>query len=155
MILKLIKCLLGQRPKLIVQRLTEDAVLPGYKKDRDSGMDIHSIEEVLVPVGGRKIIRTGLAMKLPPESEIQVRSRSGLSISAGIVVTNSPGTVDESYRGEVKVIIENRGDSAFLVKHHMRIAQIVVCPVIRVDVEEGVVDQNTERGTGGFGSTGV
>jgi dUTP pyrophosphatase len=118
-------------------------------------MDLYSIEEAIIPVRQRKLIRTGLVIKLPPESEAQIRPRSGLAINVGISITNSPGTVDESYRGEVKVIVENRGDAPFKVEKHMRIAQMVICPILRLDVEEGKVLIDTDRGANGFGSTGV
>lgn len=111
---------------------------------------------VVIAPGARALIPTGLVVALPPGYEMQVRPRSGLALRHGIVVPNSPGTVDEDFRGEVKVIVLNAGDTSFTVEHGMRIAQAVLAPVIRAewDPTEDLLDE-TSRGTGGFGSTGV
>lgn len=131
------------------------AVLPAYAHEGDAGMDVRSVDDVEISPGSRALVHTGLVMMLPRGYEAQVRPRSGLALKHGVTVLNTPGTIDEGYRGEVGVILANFGDAAFSVKKGDRIAQIVVAPVTRADiVETGEVD-GTERGGGGFGSTGV
>lgn len=141
--------------KLKIQKLHTDAIVPQYAHTDDSGMDLCSIEELTIPVGGRKLVKTGISIQLPAGTEAQVRPRSGLALKQGISITNAPGTIDEGYRGEVGVILENRGDRPLEVTKGMKIAQMVIAPVLRPEVE--VVDAltDTERGDGGFGSTGL
>ena len=105
--------------------------------------------------GGRACVRTGLAFQLPPDAEAQVRPRSGLALKHGVTVLNAPGTIDAGYRGEVCVILANFGDEPFTVEKGMRIAQVVVAPVARAEVVEVEALDATERGAGGFGSTGL
>ena len=100
-------------------------------------------------------MRTGLVMMLPPDAEAQVRSRSGLAIKYGVAVLNSPGTIDAGYRGEVGVILVNLGQEPFHVEKGMKVAQIVVAPVVRAEIAETDEVDSTDRGAGGFGSTGV
>ncbi len=109
----------------------------------------------MVPPGERRLVRTGLQIELPAETEAQIRPRSGLAIKHGITLLNTPGTIDEGYRGEIGVILINLGDAPFEVTVGMRIAQMVIAPVLRVQVCEKAVLSQTVRGSGGFGSTGL
>ncbi len=132
------------------------ATLPSYAHPGDAGMDVCSIDELVLPPGERALVHTGLRMELPPDAEAQVRPRSGLALKYGITVLNSPGTIDAGYRGEVGVILHNAGSEPFAVTKGMKIAQLVVAPVVRaevVEVDDGL--SGTDRGTGGFGSTGM
>lgn len=112
-------------------------------------------EPVTLQPGARTVIPTGLCIALPPGYELQVRPRSGLALKHGIILPNSPGTIDEDYRGEVGVIVLNAGETPFTVEHGMRIAQAVIAPVERVSWAECESLDETARGAGGFGSTGT
>lgn len=133
--------------------------LPSYATFGSSGLDVRACIEqpiILAPME-RMMIPTGLSMEVPRGYEIQVRPRSGLAAKKGLSLVNTPGTIDADYRGEVKVIAINLGQEAITINDQERIAQLVVCPVIMADIEE-VTDEDlseTERGAGGFGSTGV
>ena len=140
---------------LLVQRLHPKAILPKYAHPGDAGMDLYAIEAVSIEPGHRALIATGIAIALPPNTEAQVRPRSGLALKRGITVLNSPGTVDESYRGEIKVILINHGNQPFQVEAGMRIAQMVICPVIYAQIEAVTELDETIRGRGGFGSSGI
>ncbi len=131
------------------------ATLPSYAHPGDAGMDLCSVEELVIPRGERRLVRTGLAMRLPPGYEAQVRPRSGLALKKGVTVLNSPGTIDEGYRGEIGVILVNLGDEPFGVCKGDRIAQMVVVPCARAEIALVSELDSTERGAGGFGSTGV
>ncbi|MBQ7189580.1 MAG: dUTP diphosphatase [Kiritimatiellae bacterium] len=137
------------------KKLTPDAVLPSYAHPGDAGMDLTSIEEVELPPGEIRLVKTGLAMALPSGTEAQVRPRSGLAAKHGVTVANTPGTIDEGYRGEICVILVNLGKAPFRVEKGMRIAQMVIAPVLCAGVAEVTELSDTERGTGGFGSSGV
>jgi dUTP pyrophosphatase len=137
------------------KRIHPDAVLPAYAHASDAGMDLRSVEDVVVPRGGRALVHTGLVMALPPMHEGQVRPRSGLALKHGVTVLNTPGTIDAGYRGEVGVILANFGEADFAVKKGDKIAQLVVAPALQPSVEEIDVVDETDRGAGGFGSTGV
>ncbi len=131
--------------------------LPDYATAGAAGMDILAAvaAPVTVPPGGRVLVPTGFAIALPPGFELQIRPRSGLALKHGITLPNSPGTIDEDYRGEVGIIILNTGETEFVITRGMRIAQAVLAPVARaVWREVGSLDA-TARGDGGFGSTGV
>ncbi len=141
--------------KLRIKRLSPDAVIPQYAHPGDSGLDLCSVQDLVLEPGGWSMIRTGLAIELPPGTEAQVRPRSGLAARHAITMLNTPGTVDEGYRGEVCVIAINLGKEPFEIKKGMRIAQMVICPVIRVEIEETDALSDTARNAGGFGSTGV
>ena len=141
--------------KLLVKRLSPDAVLPAFAHPDDSGMDICSIEDLVLQPGERAKIHTGLSFEIPPETELQVRPRSGLAIRNGISMVNTPATIDEGYRGEVCVILINHGQEPFHVEKGMRIAQIVLCPILRPTIVETDSLSETGRWSGGFGSTGV
>lgn len=140
---------------LKIQKLTDDAIVPQYAHLDDSGMDLFAVESAVIPVGGRKLIKTGISIQLLPATEAQVRPRSGLALKHGISVTNAPGTVDEGYRGEIGVILENRGEMPFGIEKGMKIAQLVIVPVLRPQIEVVKDLSTTQRGSGGFGSTGV
>lgn len=142
-----------------VKRLphSEGLALPSYATPGAAGMDLLaavSIPLVIAP-GQRVLVPTGLAIALPPGFELQVRPRSGLALKNGIVLPNSPGTIDEDYRGEVQVIVMNAGSEAFTVERGMRIAQAVLAPVVRAGWVEVAELDATDRGAGGFGSTGT
>ena len=136
-------------------RIDPSAVLPSYAHPGDAGMDVRSVEEFVLDPGCRRLVRTGLVMVLPPGFEAQVRPRSGLALKNGVIVLNSPGTIDEGYRGEVGVILANFGAEPFKVEKGAKIAQIVIAPCTRAEIEETSETGDTERGEGGFGSTGV
>jgi dUTP pyrophosphatase len=142
--------------KVLVQRLphAEGLPLPAYATGDAAGMDLIAAEDATLPPGGRALIRTGLRIALPEGHEMQVRPRSGLALKHGITVLNASGTVDADYRGEVGVILLNTGTEPFEVKRGERIAQAVFAPVTRAAWEEVVVLPESQRGTGGFGSTG-
>lgn len=138
------------------ERLTATAQLPTYAHEGDAGMDLCADETCVLAPGERAAIGTGLRMALPPQMEGQVRPRSGLALKYGVTVLNTPGTIDEGYRGEVKVILINLGQVPFEVIRGMRIAQLVIAPVARVSVEEvTTLEEVTARGEGGFGSSGL
>ena len=140
---------------LKVKKLREDAVIPSYAHPGDAGMDIFSAEEIDVPPGESRLIHTGIAIELPPSTEAQIRPRSGLALTNKVTVLNSPGTIDEGYRGEVCVIIINHSHDIFHVKKRMKIAQMVIQPVLTVSIIESPTLSDSQRGTGGFGSTGI
>jgi dUTP pyrophosphatase len=144
-----------ERYLLKVHRIHEDAILPKYAKPGDAGLDLFSVEEVVIEPSATKLIRTGIRIELPKNTEAQVRPRSGLALKNSITVLNTPGTIDEGYRGEVGIILINHGKDSFKVEKGMRIAQMVVKPVWTVDVIETNELSETERGEGGFGSSGV
>lgn len=141
--------------KLLIEKIDEKAVIPFYAHKGDAGMDLFSIEEVLISPGEIKLIHTGIKLQLPLNTEAQIRPRSGLALKNGITVLNTPGTIDEPYRGEIGIILINHGKKSFLVEEKMKIAQMVIKPTISVEIEEVKELSNTDRGEGGFGSTGV
>lgn len=140
--------------RLKVKRLTDDAVLPRYAHPGDAGLDLFANERAELGPGEAALIRTGLCVELPPGTEAQVRPRSGLALRHGITILNTPGTIDEGYRGEVGVILINHGRERFVVEKGARIAQMVLAPVVRAAVEETPELSGSQRGPGGFGSTG-
>jgi dUTP pyrophosphatase len=128
--------------------------LPAYATAGAAGMDVVAAEDVLLPPGGRHAVATGLALAVPDGFELQVRPRSGLALKHGISLPNTPGTIDSDYRGELKIILINLGDRDFEVRRGDRIAQLVLAPVVRaVWLKVDELDE-TQRGEGGFGSTG-
>ena len=137
------------------KRIHPEAVLPAYAHPGDAGMDVCACESATLQPGARKLIKTGLVMELPKGTEAQMRPRSGLALKHGLTLLNTPGTIDEGYRGEVGVILINLGQEPFEVTPGMRIAQMVIAPVLRVDVAEADEVSGTARGAGGFGSTGA
>ena len=144
-------------PLLKVERVGEVAVpLPAYQSAGAAGLDLCAAltAPVTLAPGERRLIPTGLRLAIPPGFEGQVRPRSGLALKHGIGMLNSPGTIDADYRGEVGVLVVNHGQEPFVVEPLMRIAQLVIAPVARAQVEWAEVLDATERGAGGFGSTG-
>ena len=141
--------------KLLVKKLRPEAVMPHFAHPDDSGMDVCACEERVLAPGERAKIPLGLAFQPPPGTEIQLRPRSGLAIKYGISMVNTPATIDEGYRGEVCAILINHGGEPFRVEVGMRVAQIVVCPILRPEVVETDDLSDTARGSGGFGSTGT
>jgi dUTP pyrophosphatase len=146
-------------PTIQVVRLPHaaDLPLPAYATDGAAAMDLLAAVDLpmVIPPNGRALVPTGLRVALPPGHEWQIRPRSGLALKHGIVLPNSPGTIDEDYRGEVQVIVLNAGTEPFTVERGMRIAQAVLAPVTRAAFEEVQELPETLRGTGGFGSTGT
>ncbi len=132
--------------------------LPAYETSGAAGMDLRAAvpegEPLVLQPRERALIPTGLAIELPLHHEGQVRPRSGLAIKHGISLINSPGTIDEDYRGEIKIPLVNHGDKAFEITRGMRVAQLIVAPVTQVKIEEVEVLSASERGAAGFGSTG-
>jgi dUTP pyrophosphatase len=133
-----------------------DLPLPAYASAGAAGMDVLAAvtAPVDIPPGGRALIPTGIAIALPPDFELQLRPRSGLALRHGLTLPNTPGTIDEDYRGEIQVLLMNTGAETFTVTRGMRIAQAVLAPVVRARWAEVESLQETERGEGGFGSTG-
>ena len=131
--------------------------LPRYESSGASGMDIRAFldNNITIPSLERAKIPTGLYMELPAGYEAQIRPRSGLAARFGITVLNAPGTIDSDYRGELEVILVNLGTETFTVNDGDRIAQMVICPLVRAEISEAEFLSETERGAGGFGSTGV
>lgn len=150
--------MLNYKPKLELRytKLRDDAFTPKYNYGGDSGFDLHSTEEITIEGFGRALIPTGLAFNIKDGYEIQVRSKSGLAINQGLMVLNSPGTVDSGYNGEIKVIVFNTNKDSFTIQKGMKVAQAVLCPVVNgswVDLTEKETIEETERGDKGFGST--
>ena len=138
-----------------VRKLSEDAVLPAYSHVDDAGMDLVSAEACVIPSGRFALVRTGISIELPENTEGQIRPRSGLALKHGVTVLNSPGTVDAGYRGEIGVILINHGQADFVVTKGAKIAQLVVAPVLREPIVECSQLSESSRGGGGFGSTGA
>lgn len=144
--------------KLKVKRLSHCYDLPLYATSGSSGLDLYAAVKdfVIIYPLQRFIIPTGIVVEIPEGYEGQIRPRSGLAVKHGITVLNTPGTIDSDYRGEVKVVLINLGKEKFVVKRGDRIAQLVITPVVKVELEEVEdIDFNTERSDGGFGSTGI
>ena len=139
-----------------VKRLAHGAELPlpAYATGGAAGMDVVSAEDVTIAPGARHAVATGLALAIPHGFEIQVRPRSGLALKHGITVPNTPGTIDSDYRGELRVILINLGDEPFAIQRGDRVAQLVLAPVVQAAWDEVAELDATERGEGGFGSTG-
>ena len=127
---------------------------PSYATDGAAGLDVVAAEDLTLQPGARHAVATGFAIAIPPGFEVQVRPRSGLALKHGITCLNTPGTIDEDYRGEVKIILANLGSEPFEVRRGERIAQLVPAPVLRAHFTEVHDLEETARGSGGFGSTG-
>ena len=143
--------------EILIKRLSDKVVLPKYETEGSSGLDLaaHINESVEIKPGSTAIIPTGLTVSIPKNFEIQIRPRSGLAAKNQISVLNTPGTIDADYRGELKVILINLSAKSFLVENGARIAQMVLCPVVKANLKEVKVLEDTKRGSGGFGSTGT
>ena len=142
--------------KVFIKKLNSSAQLPSYKTNGSSGMDLMACIEKTINLepGKSCLIPTGLSVAFPKEYEIQIRPRSGLAAKSNISVLNTPGTIDSDYRGEIKVILFNHGNKSFKINNNDRIAQMILTPVIKMDLEETNELPDSIRGTGGFGSTG-
>ncbi len=132
-----------------------DAQLPQYKHKGDAGMDVTSVEEVLIPAGEYRLVHTGLGVEIPDGMEMQVRARSGLALKHGLGLVNGIGTIDNGYRGEVGVLLYNHGKEDFLVEKGMRIAQFVFANYVQVEPIEVAELSQSDRGEGGYGSSGL
>ena len=138
-----------------ILKLDRAAIIPSYAHPGDAGLDLYSIETKDILPGETQLIKTGIAIALPPNTEMQIRPRSGLALKYSITVLNSPGTIDAGYRGEIGIILINHGKQAFKVVIGMKIAQMVLCPILPAKLI--VVEQldTSSRGTDSFGSTGI
>ena len=143
--------------EILIKRLSKNISLPKYETDGSSGMDLAAnlSNNVEIKPGDTAIIPTGLALSIPKNFEVQIRPRSGLAAKKQISVLNTPGTIDADYRGELKVILINLSRDTFVVEKGLRIAQMVLCPVIKATLKEVDKLENTPRGSGGLGSTGI
>jgi dUTP pyrophosphatase len=148
-------------PKIEIKRLEhgEGLALPAYETPEAAGMDLRAAlgadETVVLKPGQRAMVPTGLSMAMPMGYEAQIRPRSGLAAKNGVSVLNTPGTIDSDYRGELKIILINLGDEDFAITRDMRIAQMIIAPVVQAQLVETDVLSETQRGAGGFGSTGT
>ena len=143
--------------KILIKRLSKEVSLPKYETSGSSGMDLAANIDANISIdpGKTAIIPTGLALSIPKGFEVQIRPRSGLAAKQKISVLNTPGTIDADYRGEIKVILINLGQDSFKVEKGLRIAQMVVCPIVQAQLKEVNDLSETERDKGGFGSTGT
>ena len=142
--------------EILIKKLHSDVNIPKYETEGSSGLDLEAyIEKDLQLLSGeRKLVSTGVSVAMPNNLEIQIRPRSGLAYKNGISVVNTPGTIDSDYRGEIKVLLINLGTEAVTIKKFQRIAQMVICPIIKANLKEVQELPETIRGAGGFGSTG-
>ena len=143
--------------KIQIKKLSNEVLIPKYETPGSSGMDIaaHIDKDITINPNDRALVPTGFSISIPQGYEVQIRPRSGLAAKKGLTVLNTPGTVDSDYRGEIKVILINLGKDPFVIKNGERIAQMIVCPVEQVFMEEVEELSDTNRGTDGFGSTGT
>jgi dUTP pyrophosphatase len=143
--------------KILIKKLSKTAIIPKYETQGASGLDISANinEDLTLAINESILVPTGIAVSIPQGFEIQIRPRSGLAAKKGISVLNTPGTIDADYRGEIKVILINHGNEPFIIRNGDRIAQMVVCPIVQAKFEQVDELNDTERGSGGFGSTGV
>ncbi len=143
--------------KILIKRLSKEIPLPKYETEGSSGMDLSANIESSINIdpGKKEIVPTGIAISVPNGFEVQIRPRSGLAAKHNITVLNTPGTIDSDYRGELKIILINLGKESFKIEKGFRIAQMVVCPIIKAKIKEVEKLNKTKRDKGGFGSTGA
>jgi len=143
--------------KIQIKKLSNSVSIPKYETPGSSGMDIaaHIENNIIINPGEKALVTTGFSIAIPKGYEVQIRPRSGLAVKKNITVLNTPGTIDADYRGEIKVILINLGKEKFIIENGERIAQMVVCPIVQANLEEVIELPGTERGSGGFGSTGT
>ncbi len=143
--------------EILIKRLSKNINLPKYETEGSSGMDLAAdiTSTINIKPGESSIIPTGISVSIPVNYEIQIRPRSGLAAKNQISVLNTPGTIDADYRGEIKVILINLGNKTFKVEKGLRIAQMVLCPIEKAKIKEVEDLEKTDRGSGGFGSTGT
>jgi dUTP pyrophosphatase len=146
-------------PVMRFKKLDPRAVTPRYASELAAGMDLSACvpegERVIIEPGRIMMVKTGVAVAIPAGFEGQVRPRSGVASKFGVTLPNAPGTIDADYRGEVMVPLINHGREPYVIEHGARVAQMVIAPVVRARIEEAESLDGTERGTGGFGSTGM
>ena len=142
--------------KILIKKTNKEVITPKYKTNGSSGVDLSAFLEkkIVIKPNSSELIPTGLQVAIPEELEIQIRPRSGLAAKESIGVLNSPGTIDSDYRGELKIILFNHGNNDFIVNNGDRIAQMVLVPILKMEFEEVDSLPETNRGQGGFGSTG-
>ncbi|MDA9234141.1 dUTP diphosphatase [Candidatus Pelagibacter sp.] len=142
--------------KVLIKKLDPSVELPSYKTKGASGMDLMAFinEPIKLQPNSLCLVPTGLSIALPEDCEVQIRPRSGLAAKNSITVLNTPGTIDSDYRGEIKIILFNHGDKEFIINHKDRVAQMILMPIFKIDLEETNELPDTIRGKGGFGSTG-
>ncbi|OOM16323.1 dUTP diphosphatase [Clostridium saccharobutylicum] len=140
---------------LKIRKINDKAILPNYAHEGDAGLDLYAVQELVLNPGERGLVHTGIQIELPKNTEAQIRPRSGLALKNGITTLNSPGTIDEGYRGEIGVILINHSQEIFKVDQGMKIAQMVIKPVFKVNVVEEAELSNSERSERGFGSSGI
>ena len=142
--------------KILIKKTNKEVITPKYKTDGSSGVDLSAFLEkkVVIKPNSSELIPTGLQVAIPEELEIQIRPRSGLAAKESIGVLNSPGTIDSDYRGELKIILFNHGDENFIINNNDRVAQMVLTPTLKMELEETNELPESIRGEGGFGSTG-
>ena len=143
--------------EILIKRLSDNISLPKYETEGSSGMDLAANinEKIEIKPGATAIIPTGISVSIPKNFEIQIRPRSGLAAKNQVSVLNTPGTIDADYRGELKVILINLGTKSFVIENGARIAQMVLCPIVKAKLKEVKILEDTKRGSGGFGSTGT
>lgn len=142
--------------KVLIKKLNSKVQLPKYKTDGSSGMDLMAFTESPINIRPQEsvLIPTGITIAIPEDTEIQIRPRSGLAAKSNISVLNTPGTIDSDYRGEIKIILFNHGKEEFIINNNDRVAQMILMPIIKAELEEVEDLPKTLRGSGGFGSTG-
>lgn len=140
---------------LFFKKVDERAIIPAYQTPKSSGFDFHAIEDTVIGFNKTRLVRTGLVVVLPENTEMQIRPRSGLSLKTGLIIPNSPGTIDEDYRGEISIIMKNTSLNPEIIKAGDRIAQGIICDVRRPIIVCTDQVNETSRGTGGFGHTGT
>lgn len=138
-----------------IMKIDPDAILPSKAHPTDAGYDLYAVQTLTIQPGESALVGTGIAMALPTATEAQVRPRSGIALKHQVTVLNAPGTIDADYRGEVKVILINHGRVSFQIEKGMKIAQMVIAPVLATQLSEASSLDDTQRGEGGFGSSGM
>jgi len=138
-----------------IMKIDPDAILPSKAHPTDAGYDLYAVQTLTIQPGESALVGTGIAMALPTATEAQVRPRSGIALKHQVTVLNAPGTIDADYRGEVKVILINHGRAPFQIEKGMKIAQMVIAPVLATQLSEAASLDDTQRGEGGFGSSGM
>lgn len=141
--------------KLKVKLLNESARVPEHAHPGDAGLDLFATDNLELLPGKSALVKTGISIQLPPKTEAQIRPRSGLALKHQVTVLNTPGTIDEGYRGEIGIILINHGENAFKIEKGMKVAQMVIKPVLTVEITVESSLSDSSRGAGGFGSTGT
>jgi len=146
---------LSEKLRVSIKKINESAIIPSYAHEDDAGVDLYSTEDYVLNPGQIVLVSTGIRIAIPLGYEGQTRPKSGLALKHGITICNSPGTIDSGYRGEVRVIVINHGNEEFKIIKGMKIAQMIFNKVEKVEFEEVEELDDTKRGEGGFGSTGL